>query len=259
MKKGFTLVELLAVIALLALLALITVPVVDNMLDKQKERIYEQNIETIKDALKNWSNENIPFLPENGEELDITLADLKDEGLIDRNFKNPETKKCYAGNSVFKIKNTNDVYTYQVDELIDGDESECKQITYLYYQGTSVLQSADDPRVTSERPTRYKSYLKYPVADGVLGAPVACHFDDGKEFCLRYGVYTLSRAKLIDYYKGENCTYNSEYGQLGCGNGDSPIGADARIDGKVFTVDKAEDYVCLVWNSNTALCGNIDI
>ena len=41
MKKGFTLVELLAVITLLGLLSLIVVPVVDKIIKDNKEKLYQ--------------------------------------------------------------------------------------------------------------------------------------------------------------------------------------------------------------------------
>ena len=252
MKKGFTLVELLAVIALLALFALIAMPVVDNILDKQKERIYKSNIETIKDALKNWANENISFLPESGEELNIALEDLKDEGLIDRNFKNPKTKKCYANSNTFKIKNVNDVYIYEVNNLTDGNNNECKPVSYVYYQTVGGMGITRPNQGLTERPTQYKTYLKYPVLGDTLGRPLACHYDEGQEFCLKVGNYKLSRLKLIEYYGPNKCTYNDYTNQLGCGNDIVGAGAyegNTSGDQDIFTGDMIENIVCFVMSS----------
>ena len=45
MKKGFTLVELLAVIVILALIALITAPVVLNVIESSRDKTYRRSIE----------------------------------------------------------------------------------------------------------------------------------------------------------------------------------------------------------------------
>ena len=135
-KKGFTLVELLTVIALLAIFALVTIPAVDNILKKQKTKIYQQNIETIKDALKLLNNE---IEIDDGDEYQLTLGDLKDEGLIDPNFKNPLTKKLYSNNSRLSITRIGEQYKYNVVSLFDAGESENSnpvepQINYAFRQ-----------------------------------------------------------------------------------------------------------------------------
>lgn len=45
MKKGFTLVELLAVIVILALIALITAPVVLNVIESSRDKTYKRSID----------------------------------------------------------------------------------------------------------------------------------------------------------------------------------------------------------------------
>ena len=44
MKKGFTLVELLAVIVILAIVSLITVPVINNTINSSKNETYEMSV-----------------------------------------------------------------------------------------------------------------------------------------------------------------------------------------------------------------------
>lgn len=127
MKKnnGFTLVELLTVIALVGIFVLITIPAVDNLLDKQREKLYEINKETVKDALKNWGNMNVESLPDDNAEVSVTLRQLKKSGLIEDNFKNPKNDKCYSNYNSFKISNVDGMYIYIVNDLIDGNDTDC--------------------------------------------------------------------------------------------------------------------------------------
>ena len=51
-KRGFTLVELIAVIALLGIIGLIAIPVVEGIVKRSKDRIYNTQLEEIKSAAK---------------------------------------------------------------------------------------------------------------------------------------------------------------------------------------------------------------
>lgn len=57
MKKGFTLVELLAVIIILGVIALITFPIVDNSIKNSKQAALEQTIDSILESARNYSVE----------------------------------------------------------------------------------------------------------------------------------------------------------------------------------------------------------
>ncbi len=58
MKKGFTLVELLAVIIILGIIALITFPIVDNSIKNSKQAALERTIGSIEEAAHNYSSQN---------------------------------------------------------------------------------------------------------------------------------------------------------------------------------------------------------
>lgn len=198
-KRGFTLVELLATIAVLALLALITLPVVDNMLDKNKERVYTQNIETTKDALRNWANENTTLLPEDGETRVLTLQTLKEEGLIDTKFKNPKTKKCYSNSSILKIKNVSDAYTYEVNSLVDGLDTDCEDVEYTYFNETTSTEGVNMNNQPTTRPTNSRVYLKYPMNAPANTLPQVCMHDGYMELCLNSKNYEGSRTIIEEY------------------------------------------------------------
>lgn len=59
MKKGFTLVELLAVIAILAVIALIAIPTGMGVSKNVKKKMYCQKRDMILVEAKNWGNNNL--------------------------------------------------------------------------------------------------------------------------------------------------------------------------------------------------------
>ena len=59
MRKGFTLVELLAVIIILGIILLIIVPNVAGILNRSQERLNEEQIREIESAAKQWGLRNL--------------------------------------------------------------------------------------------------------------------------------------------------------------------------------------------------------
>ena len=51
-NKGFTLVEMITVIALLAIIGMISIPVVEGVIKRSKDRVYEAQLEEIKSRAK---------------------------------------------------------------------------------------------------------------------------------------------------------------------------------------------------------------
>jgi prepilin-type N-terminal cleavage/methylation domain-containing protein len=95
-KKGFTLVELLAVIAILAILVLISMPNIIEIFNKSKEESFKNEVETVKTELKketfnsSLNGEKIPEvyssfgenqLDMSGRELDY-YAEMNSNGSI---------------------------------------------------------------------------------------------------------------------------------------------------------------------------------
>lgn len=57
-KKGFTLVELLAVIVILSILAVISFAIIFKLIDNSRNDIYNSNINTIETAAEKWAAQN---------------------------------------------------------------------------------------------------------------------------------------------------------------------------------------------------------
>ena len=54
-NKGFTLVEMITVIALLAIIGMISIPVVEGVIKRSKDRVYETQLEEIKSGAKKYA------------------------------------------------------------------------------------------------------------------------------------------------------------------------------------------------------------
>ena len=143
-KKGFTLIELIGVIVILALLALLITPVVTSVINNSKEKLYQNTLKNIEISAKDWfsDEENIDKLPKNFETCYITLGELKDEGVVDLDIKNPETGELLDNNSINVIvtKNNN---SYQFRAVDDGSYSgsPCSAITTNSLQPTISVTS----------------------------------------------------------------------------------------------------------------------
>ena len=85
-KKGFTLVELLATIIILGLLALLASTSVTKVLKESKGDLYTTQIKLVESAVKVWGAENIDKLPDDNECKYLTIKNLQDYGLIDKDI-----------------------------------------------------------------------------------------------------------------------------------------------------------------------------
>lgn len=113
--SGFTLVELLAVISILALLGLIIVPVTNNILNNNKNKLYNLQISNIEDGAKNYVSSHvfdidIPI----GSSKGITLGTLQDLGFIETDIVNPLTREKFSSDLIIVISNTTNGFIYKV-------------------------------------------------------------------------------------------------------------------------------------------------
>lgn len=124
-KKGFTLVELIAVIVILGLLALIANSSVVNVVKNSKSDLYNTQIKLIESAAETWGNDNLDKLPNDGECKYLTLSNLKNYGLIEENVINPKTNSEFTDELYIKITskiNSSGMLktTYKIDDSVNG-------------------------------------------------------------------------------------------------------------------------------------------
>ena len=63
-KKGFTLVELLAVIVILGLLGALTIPLVEKIIKDNREKVHQVNVDTILNAAYDYAQTNPDYWPD---------------------------------------------------------------------------------------------------------------------------------------------------------------------------------------------------
>lgn len=114
-KKGFTLVELLAVIVILSVIALIAVPAVTKSVKNAKENAYNTSITNIKLAMQSWKNDHSNMVPKRGEKVYLTIAGLKHEQYLEQDLINPKTDLPFPNDMLLYISNDSSGYHYIVD------------------------------------------------------------------------------------------------------------------------------------------------
>ena len=105
-RKGFTLVELLAVITILGLIGILTVPAVNKIIRDNRDKTAKVNVDTILNAAYDFVQENPEYLPSssNGSVGDIIVyQDLVNAGLVKEEMINPNTESRYNPNCQIKI------------------------------------------------------------------------------------------------------------------------------------------------------------
>ena len=121
-KKGFTLVEILAVIIILAVLGIITYPIIKTNLDNTKKQAYETTVHTLEEAAKKFGVTN--FLDNSGKKSTITLKQLIDGGYIEEKvLVNPINNKKMGGCIFYKWIQDKKQYEYKYNEECDPLET----------------------------------------------------------------------------------------------------------------------------------------
>ncbi|MCM1371279.1 MAG: prepilin-type N-terminal cleavage/methylation domain-containing protein [Clostridium sp.] len=122
MKKGFTLMELMAVIIVIGLITLITFPIITNNLKKSEERSYALVLNQIETAAKDMMLKNTIGLDKDGESITIYVGELKRNGLLPTELKNPKSKNNISNESSVVVTRVNNSYTYDIN-IIDLEEA----------------------------------------------------------------------------------------------------------------------------------------
>lgn len=126
--NGYTLIELLAVIVILGLLTAIIIPTIDAILDSNKEKAYNIQVDLILSKLEEWGAANAFKLPtEEGGTQVKTVGELKSEGFLEKDLRNPKNDACISNDLELMITRKNNKYVYSIvgEKIIDGSESDC--------------------------------------------------------------------------------------------------------------------------------------
>ena len=117
-KKGFTLVELIAVIILLAAITLVSVPVIINTLRKNEQKEYEEFKNLILNATELYVERNKGLYPELetiGGIIEINTENLINEGYLKDDLKNPEDASSVVSYKVVIEVGQDEILTYKLE------------------------------------------------------------------------------------------------------------------------------------------------
>lgn len=159
-SRGFTLVEVLGIIVVLGIIAVIATPVVQGTIEKNREKMFSVIMEQLTDSAKDWAAKNASQLPnDNNEYLDVSLGDLKTNGVLKINVQNPKSNNVFSDESFVRITRNNNNFTYEVytydlvtaDEVEDGAPTitlKGDQIIYLEKDGEYVEEGTLEDNVS---------------------------------------------------------------------------------------------------------------
>ena len=144
-KKGFTLVELLAVIVIIALLSSIAALSYTAFVNSTKDRVYKTYEATMKSAAEMYLIDNPGEIPAGGKRKCLYLNDLLSNNDIDP-IKNPDD----SNDNCSSVIDDDDSYILiERGEHIRDDEGEIENyfnLTYkVYLRCTSGYGASNDP------------------------------------------------------------------------------------------------------------------
>lgn len=116
-KRGFTLVEVLAVIVILGFLIVLIVPTVNNLIKDSEDSLESRQISSIIAATKQYVTMNSDLLPAQGSTTCISLMSLVENGIIDNNIIiNPKTKEPMNGCVIISYSDEFNQYEYSYSD-----------------------------------------------------------------------------------------------------------------------------------------------
>lgn len=122
MKKGFTLIELIAVIFLLALIMLIVTPIINDNILKSKTNLNSEQIRQVEDSARQWGIDNLiikeekPALKNGTIITKVSIRDLQTSGYLDdKTIVNILTKEDISESVNVCITYENNQFVYEYD------------------------------------------------------------------------------------------------------------------------------------------------
>ncbi len=271
MRKGFTLVELLAVIVILAVLALITVPLIINVVESSKKSTAESSAYGYIEGINlMYANE---LLLGNNFELDGTLL-VDEKGLLDGHKVEVEGTIAKGGYLIYKDSKIKEgcleINEYKVnienDKVNKTEKGKCGEVPYVF-GGKVVNKTENDTHkgIVYLDPTDLTKKCNVELASKNIneyGTPTRI-----KEGCMKWYIYDDEGDKykmILDHNTTPTVFYNSvgtneemkevqEALDTDTSNWDSRIKSSARL---ITANEIAEITGNIDWNSETAIDTN---
>ena len=135
MKRGFTLVELIATLTIVVILGLIGTTSVTRIVNNYKQDSYETQMNYIKESYSLFINDN-EIEPFNKEFLSITLYQLKQFNYVDKEIKNPIDNTNISDDTIITLYNNN--YNHNII-LENGTDTKDTNFSNIYIPKDKLL------------------------------------------------------------------------------------------------------------------------
>lgn len=126
-KKAFTLIEILCVVIIISILSIILIPIFASYVSKSRDSVYKNMVNKILNASVDWAVDNANLLPDNDEEIKITLGILQSEGYITTDLNNPKTETLFPSDMKILIR-------------YKASNKENEKLAYSKYNGNYLFQ-----------------------------------------------------------------------------------------------------------------------
>ena len=116
-KKGFTMVELIAIIIILACILLIALPAINNTIKNSEEKKKEEALNNIYMAAENYLMNNYEDhkIDNAGDTTYVYVADLINNNYISVDTLNPNNDSTFSSKDVVKVtRNENGTFGYEL-------------------------------------------------------------------------------------------------------------------------------------------------
>lgn len=252
-KRGFTLVELLAVIVILAIIALIATPVILNVIEKSKKGAAENSAQGYIEAVEKQQARNLLDEDTTNDITDgvykvndLTIKEVKvkgdkpSEGWVEIEKKQVVSYSIKIGEYVVKYNKKN-----KKIETTKNGKIATEPIRFKYYNfGTPTTSS------TTDYTTLGKNVFAGLGSDGTTGVCI----NDGGLFCIKANDYENSAAALKAHFGGSKCSEYRWPNGSGVGCRSSVFRCEADSDGRVSCVDST-DEICDAYADGSFYCG----
>ena len=185
-KKGFTLIEAIVSLALLSLIGVAVGISLNKIFKNQEVKNYDEYVEKVKSSVLLYVNNTVELINKLNNNYSYTVVkvkDLVDNGYINKNLTNPETKEKINQNDLAKI-----YYNEDYEMMVEYPYTKKDEI-YLYTMNYSITYKSDEENLCYKGLNESTLQLvkvntndagnKYEGFSSVSGTNIKAYMEDG--------------------------------------------------------------------------------